>query len=289
LALTRRFFVIIREGVGIFSSYGCFDRAASISFYAFFSLIPILLLTTVMVGYVLGAHEGLLDRIIEMARLGLPYLGPRIISDLKGLADTWKTFGWVGLALLIFSAELVLDATSEALQHVFELPGKYGFFKKKVVNAVILLIPMFAALVSIIMTAAARILADFDLILFGVNVSYYFQGVLLAYVLPAVLMVMAVSFVYWIVGSPNIDFPYALIGAVVFTVIWELAKQLFAWYISYVPTYNRFYVSIGTMMILLLYIYFSATIFLFSASIARAAYRGAHGSVPHGRRAGVKS
>lgn len=278
----HKIFVIIRDGGRMFLSTGCFDKAAAISFYAFFSLIPILLLTTVMLGYLLGTREGLLDEVITMARQGLPYIGPRIISDLKGLASSWKAFGWLGIVLLIFSAEFVLNATNDALMAVFDVPRKYGFFKKKVINAVILLIPVFAGLMSISITAVARILTGFEFVVLGFDVTYYVQSLVLTYVLPYFLMVMSVSAVYWIVSGPSLNYDYSFFGAVIFATLWEVAKQLFAVYISYVPTYNKFYVSIGTMMILLLYVFFSACIFLFSACLARAAYKGRYGSFAPG-------
>ncbi|MFQ5465721.1 MAG: YihY/virulence factor BrkB family protein [Thermodesulfobacteriota bacterium] len=268
-----KYFIILREAFKNFHDNGCFDKAAAISFYAFFSLIPILFLTTVLLGYLMGTREGLLDEVIDMARRGLPYMGPRIISDLKGLATGWKTFGWLSIVLVILTAEFVLNAASEALKDVFEIERKHGFFKKKVIHAVILLIPVFAAFASISITALARILTSVEVVVLGFNISVYLQGLVVTYVLPFSLMTMAVAAVYRLLSGPNLNFDYAFYGSLVFTTLWELSKQFFAVYISYVPTYNRFYVSIGTMMILLLYIFFTASIFLFSATLARAAFR----------------
>ncbi len=263
---------VIGDGARVFSDHNCFDRAAAISFYAFFSLIPILLLTTVILGYMLGTREGLLEEVIRMARQGLPYIGPRIVSDLTGLAASWKALGWVSILLVFLAAEFVLNATSTALQAVFDVNTKRGFFKKKVLNAVILLIPVFTAMASITITTVAKIVAAFDLVFLGFDLSYYLESVVLIHLLPFFLMVMAVSIFYWVVGRTHMNFDYAFYGGLVFTVLWEVLKKLFAIYISIVPTYNKFYVSVGTIMILMLYIYCAALIMLFSASVARAAY-----------------
>ncbi|MBI5468270.1 MAG: YihY/virulence factor BrkB family protein, partial [Deltaproteobacteria bacterium] len=57
-----------------------------------------------------------------------------------------------------------------------------------------------------------------------------------------------------------------------FTALWELAKQLFAWYVSNFGAYNKFYGSLETLMLLLLWIFYSSNIFLFSACVAKSAY-----------------
>lgn len=276
----RKFFVVFREGIKIFLDNGCFDKAAAISFYAFFSLIPILLLTTVILGYLLGTQEGLLEHVITMAKQGLPYIGPRIISDLKGLATSWKTLGWVSIVLVILTAEFVLNVTSEALQEVFGVPKRYGFFKKKVINAFILIIPALAGFVSLTITTLAKVFTASKFLILGFDISYYVQSLMITYVLPFFIMVLAVSVVYWILSGPNLNFDYSFYGSLIFATLWEVSKHFFAIYISYVPTYNKFYGSIGTVMILLLYIFFTACIFLFSAAVARAAYRGKNEAYP---------
>lgn len=272
--MIRKFFVILRGGIKLFLANGCLNRAAAMSFYAFFSLIPILLLTTVALSYFLGSQEGLMERVLDMTRKSLPYLGPRIISDLKNLAREWSTLGWISVALLMMSAELVMNAASDALQAIFEVPGKYGFLRKRVVNSFMLLILIMAALLSVIITAATRVLALFEVTVMGFDITAYVQSLIITNLLPFFLMVMAVSVVFWVVSGDGLSYEYSFYGSVLFTTVWETAKQLFAWYISVVPTYNKFYGSLGTIMILLLWLFFSFTILLFSASVAKAAYKG---------------
>jgi membrane protein len=236
-----------------------------------------MLLTTVILGYLLGTREGLLEEVITMTRQGLPYIGPRIVSDLTGLAASWKALGWVSIVLVFLTAEFVLNATSTALQAVFDVRVKRGFLKKKVINAVILLIPVFTAMASITITAMARIVGTFDLVFLGFDLSYYVESVALTHLLPFFLMVIAVSVFYWVVGRPHINYDYSFYGGLIFAAQWEVLKKFFDIYISMVPTYNKFYVSVGTMMILLLYIYCTALVMLFSASVARAAFMSRHG------------
>lgn len=271
--MVRKRVSILSAGIRIFLDVGCIDRAASISFYAFFSLIPILLLVTAGLGFILGARADILDSVIEMARSSVPYISDRVVSDVRGLANAWRTFGWLSILMLILSAEMVLNSLAAALISIFEMQKRFNFFRKKIVNFVVMFLGILAALVSIMVTTVAEVVRSIDTTILGIDVGYYLiDSFALKYVLPFTIMVLATSAVFRIFSGPHLSFLYAFYGSLIFTLVWEFAKHMFALYISYFPYYNKIYGSLGTIMILLLWLFFTATIFLFSASVARAAF-----------------
>jgi uncharacterized BrkB/YihY/UPF0761 family membrane protein len=121
------FVVIVRDGGRIFLKKDCLTSAAAISFYAFFSLIPLLFLMTAGVGFILGSRPDLQDRIIAMVSASVPYLTPRIASDLKDLSINWKTFGWIGLLIFLSGAELVVGEAAKSLMEIFGTENRFGF------------------------------------------------------------------------------------------------------------------------------------------------------------------
>lgn len=269
-----RLLIILRDGIRIFRSSGSFDRAASISFYALFSIIPLMLLVTAGLGFILGTHADIFDNVVRMTRKSIPYLSERIVKDLAGLSKSWKAWGWFSVVMLILSSEMVLDSAAEALLEIFEVKGGFGYFRKKIINFAILLVALLTALASILVTAAAEILLSVRVVVYGVDLSYYLiEGLALTFILPFVLMALSVTFVYKMFSGSNLSFRFAFYGSLLFTSVWEVCKYLFAYYISNFAQYNKFYGSLSTVMILLLWIFFSTTIFLFSASLARAAYK----------------
>ncbi|MFQ5441710.1 MAG: YihY/virulence factor BrkB family protein [Thermodesulfobacteriota bacterium] len=265
---------IFQDSVRIFKENNCFNRAAAISFFAFFSLIPILFLIISALGFILGARGDILERVVNMAGTGLPYLSGGIIADLEGLVAAWKTFGWLSIVALVLSAELVLNAVADSLITIFDVHENYGFFRKRITNVAVVLLAVFSAFVSIIVTTAINIVERVDMTVLGFDLTHYiFEGIAVKYVFPFVVVVAAVTVVYKIFSGPNLVFRYAFYGAVIFAFLWEAAKQFFALYLYYFPSYNRFYGSLGTIMVLLIWMFFSAAIFLFSASVARAAFK----------------
>jgi len=269
----RKVYIVLRDGLGIFSEKSCIQRAAAISFYAFFSLIPMMFLITLTLGFFLGSRGEMLDEVIKTARISLPYLGDNVIEELRGVVAHGRTFRWFSVMALIFSSELVLNAVADALSAIFEIGGRYGFFRKRIINAFVILLAVGSVFASILVTAGMGLLEDVILKVIGRSAAgYIVNGLTLKYIFPFVLVVIAVTLVFKIFSGPDLNIRYAFFGSLIFSFIWELAKQGFALYLYYFPTYNRLYGSLGAIMILLLWMFFTAAIFLFSAAIARAAF-----------------
>ncbi len=269
---------IVADAFRRFMKHDCFIRAAALSFFAFFSLIPILFIITAMLGFVLGARNELLDEVVRMARQNIPFLSESIIRDLRGLVANWKTLGWVGIFFLLWSADFVLFALEHSLFIIFEIKQTRSFILRRLSGMLLIIVVIFFVLVSFGITTLSRIVAGADIHLFGIDIGYYLvKSPVFRDLLPFLLVTMAVAFAYKIIAARAVAFVYALVGSTVFTVLWEVAKRLFAWYISNFANFNKFYGSIGALMVLLLWIFYSMIIFLFGAALARAAHVGAKG------------
>lgn len=271
----RKTFSTVWKGLKLFIDNNCLTSAAAMSFYAFFSLIPLMILITASLGFVFGARVGLLDRVIEMVRQALPYLSERFIGDLRGLSSKWQSYGWLGLVFLLYSTEMVLGATSEALTAIFGTTERYGFFRRKVLNLFVLLLAIIASLASVIMTAVSIMFTKHTIELAGVKfLISLIDSLVFKIFLPFFVMAAMVALVYKMLSGPQMNLRYSFYGSLLFTALWESAKHLFAWYVSNFGSYNKFYGSLGTLMVLLLWIFYSSNIFLFCACIAKSAYDG---------------
>lgn len=268
----RKTFSTVWKGLKLFRDNNCLDGAAAISFYTLFALIPLTILITASLGFVFGKHAWLLDRVIAIVRQGLPYLSERMIDDLRGLSGDWRTYGWLGLLFLLYSTEMVLGAASDALTAIFGTAKRHGFLRRKILNLFVLLLAIIASLVSVAMTAVSIMFTRHSIELAGVKfLITLIDSLVFKLVLPFFFMACMVALVFKILSGPNMNLRYSFYGSLLFAALWESAKQLFAWYVSNFGVYS-IYGSLETLMLLLLWIFYSFNIFLFSACIAKSAY-----------------
>lgn len=264
----RRFFIFMAESIKAFSYDNCLTMAAAIAFYALFSLIPLMFLFFSFIGFILGTETWLFERILEFVKESLPYLSDSIIEDIKGLITNRKVFGWLGIALLLWGAELVILAIRNAMNQIFGETEKMGFIKTRLLVWGVFLIWCAVFLISIGLPVAAEILSKLKISVWGIDISYYItKSISFKYFLPVVIMVIAVAFIFKIFAGRNIKLRHAVLASIIFSVLWETAKHLFALYLAHFGSFNMMYGSLGAIMIMLLWIFYSAVILLFSAEI----------------------
>ena len=62
----------------------------------------------------------------------------------------------------------------------------------------------------------------------------------------------------------------ALAGAILASVLWEIAKQLFRLYIQRVSLYNEIYGPLAVLIAFAMFVYYSAVVFVFSGAFVAA-------------------
>jgi membrane protein len=267
----KRISDILRYSINAFLEDNCIHWAASLSFYTFFSLIPILFLIVSVIGFVLGSEAELLENVIALVKESIPFLSDSIISNLYGLIERRAVYSWFSIFAIIWCAEFVLKAIRDAMIPIFGIVEKRGFILNMLLSWGVFLVAIVVVIFSITVTIVMEFLETMMIPLLGVNVSnFLIQSVTIKYFLPLFVMILATSVLLKMLAGKKIKFVDALWGGVVFAVLWELAKNIFAWYVTNLTSYNKIYGSLGTLMILLIWIFYSFNILLFGAELSHA-------------------
>jgi membrane protein len=74
--------------------------------------------------------------------------------------------------------------------------------------------------------------------------------------------------IYKIIPNKKIGFKPALQAAIFTSLLWEIAKQLFGWYVMHLGRFSMVYGSLSTLAIFFLWIYYSSTILLLGGEVA---------------------
>jgi membrane protein len=74
--------------------------------------------------------------------------------------------------------------------------------------------------------------------------------------------------IYKIIPNKRIHFSSALQAALFTSLLWELAKHLFGWYVVHLARYSIFYGSLSTLVIFIFWVYYSSTILVLGGEFA---------------------
>jgi len=94
---------------------------ALVSYYAFFSIFPLLLVLVTVLGIVLADHPGLRDNILDTAFAQIPVIGTQLHDTAKGL-ETHGIVLVVGLVLALYGGLRAIDALQHAMNTMWNVP-----------------------------------------------------------------------------------------------------------------------------------------------------------------------
>ncbi|MDP2726938.1 MAG: YihY/virulence factor BrkB family protein, partial [Dehalococcoidia bacterium] len=166
-----------------------------------------------------------------------------------------------------WSASGIFGAASEAINDAWDIRKGRPFIQQYTLNITLVVAAGFFLFVSIGLTAFFRvfsIMAGPLLEPFPINVLWWLVSALLPF-----LSTLAVFLIiYKILPYTRVAWRGALVGAVVASLLFEIAKNVFSWYTQNLANYNLVYGSIGTVVVLLTWIYFSSVILLLGAELS---------------------
>ena len=90
----------------------------------------------------------------------------------------------------------------------------------------------------------------------------------LKYLLPFFFTYWMFFLLYKIVPNKKVSFKSAAQAACFSSILWEVAKQLFGWYVLHIGRFSMVYGSLSTLAIFFLWIYYSSAILLLGGEVA---------------------
>jgi membrane protein len=95
--------------------------AASVTYYAFFSIFPLLLVLVTLLGYALESNPSLQRRVLDSALADFPVIGPQLQTNVHSLRGSVAAL-IVGIAVALWAGTGVALALENALDHIWGVP-----------------------------------------------------------------------------------------------------------------------------------------------------------------------
>jgi membrane protein len=254
--------------------------AAALAYYSAISLAPLLIVTLSIAGLVFG-HEAASGHIAGQVQGLVGQDRAQVIEDIIANANQPKTgvvSGVVGTIILLLGAAGVFGALQDGLNTVWEVepkPGRgiLGILKDRFLSLTMVLGVGFLLLVSLVLSAALALLGK------------YFGGILPLHPLVLEVMNFVLSFgvvtllfalIFKVVPDVVISWSDVWIGAAITALLFTIGKVLIGLYLGR-STIGTAYGAAGSLVVILIWIYYSAQILFFGAELTQV-YTNKYGS-----------
>jgi membrane protein len=256
----------LRGAVYRFYTNDGFFLAAGLAFFFLVCMIPVTLLGVSAVGFVLSTEDAAREVVGQLAR-NFPVYERELTRVLLRIVQTRTASGLVGTGILVLFSTSLFGAARLVMHRMLGLRGSHNALRNFFVDAGMVLL-----------------LAG---LLFGATVATWMAQWFQTFVLEpiqtpsqwihAVAIVVSVGFSalmfylgYRFVPYRRVRVGAALAGAVLTSLLWEVAKQLFRLYIREVGLYDQIYGPLGVLGALVMFVYYSAVVFVFGAAYVAA-------------------
>jgi len=250
-----------------------FQLGAALSYYTVFSLAPMLVMVIAVAGLAFGqqAAEGALFG--ELANLIGPESAAAVQAMLRSASGTWPGIlaTAVGVGTLIIAATAVFGELQSALNVIWKAPargshGVWHLLKSRLLSLSVILVIGFLLLVSLVISTALAAFSDYlDWILPGLATILRIVHLTLSFGFTTVLFAM----MFKILPDNPVEWEEVWLGAAVAAVLFTAGKHLISLYIgssNMASTYG----AAGALIIVLVWVYYSAQILLLGAEFAKA-------------------
>lgn len=258
---------VITGSVSDFFRDNCMNLSAAIAFHTLLSLFPLLFIVVSIYAGVMGDTGGLHTYTIKFLKTFVPGLDQEIAKELRSLV-AHRNLGYVGFFLFIWLSSQVFLSLEYAINLIFRTPAHRHFLYSTLLSVVMIILAFLLFAVSFAMTSFAKYLKSHPLVIGKWNLAGMLAGsILFKFIIPFILIVIAYAVIYKMLPHARVSWRNAFIGAGITAILWEAAKHLFTWYAAESLTLGSIYGSLSTIILFLLWIFYSAAILLFGAEI----------------------
>ena len=260
---------ILVDALKNYRTNGDANQAAAIALYAVLSAIPLFVLTIIAAGYIFSSYPQIQNDIVDAVRGFNPYFSEKILVQLGQIEKKRHLLGWLGVLGLIWLSTQIFNSMEDALNITFHSPKKRNFIVSKLLAIAMIPMGWIVGGASVAISYLTALIVSQPIELLSGVASYLstMSGAFLRYLLPYIVTVIFFSIVYRIIPTAKIKFSVALVGGAIFALLMEIAKQLFTWYVSNYTRYDVIFGSLEAVVILIIWLFYVALIFLFCAEI----------------------
>ena len=269
----QKIWKVLQETVANWNKHGATTHSAALAYLSLFSLAPVLILAIAVAGWVFGAEAAQGRVQYELSR----FIGPdgaAVVQEIVAASSRPKAnriTAIIGLVTLLLSATGALMQLQETLNTIWEVTPKPGFFLKALLKkrfvCLLLVLGVGAVLMASLVASAA--LAFLQRLLesrleVGLAALVGWADVVLSWL----LMTLLIGMIYRILPDVRIGWRDVIWGSAVTAVLFLLGKYAIGYYLQTAAVTSA-YGAAGSLVLILIWVYYSSLIFLLGAEFTR--------------------
>jgi membrane protein len=259
---------LVRASVAAWSEDYASSMGAALAFYTVFSLAPVLLIAVAVAGLVFDTHAAQQAVTLQLAGL----MGSEAATAVEAMLQSAQSPSGglisttIGIVTLLIGASAVFGELQDALNRIWRAPvprppGLWRLVRERILSFGMILGVGFLLIVSLVISAAIAALGEWWGAAFG-HLAFLFEAI--NFLLSFGVITVAFALIYKLIPRMSVQWHDVWIGAAVTALLFTVGKSLIGIYLGRSGVTSAFGAA-GSLIVLLLWVYYSAQIFLLGA------------------------
>jgi len=271
---------ILRAAVKRFGDERGPEASASLAYYAFFSIFPMILVIIVIGSYFLD-RDVVQNQLLSLLQGVIPGAQDLVIGNIERVLQSRGAVTLIALVSLVWSATSVFNILAKNINRAFPKAIVPDFIKGRLMGFFMFLALSLLMILAVGSTTIVELIPAIKIPFNGKSLHQTLLWQIGAFLLPFSFNTLMFWAMYYLVPQVKVSRKASLIGALVAGVTWDMVNNAFTWYLSSgLDQYHLVYGSVGTVVAMLFWVYLTGTITLLgahlTASIQAAMVKKAH-------------
>src|SRR5678815_5579340 len=247
-----------------------FGRAAELSYYFLLALFPFLIFLTSVIGLVLGSGTGTRHMLFNYLARIMPPSAFQLIDNTMTEVSTASGGGKLSFGILaaLWAASNGLGAITESLNTAYDLKETRSWWKQRLTSIGLTMALSVLIILALVLVVAGGRIAEGLAAAYGLGDTFPLAWKIIQW--PVVLGCMTLAFALIYYFAPDFReqaWRWLTPGAAIGVALWLLVSIAFRVYLHFFNSYSATYGSLGAVIILMLWLYFTGAAVLIGGEI----------------------
>src|SRR5215510_11100671 len=247
-----------------------FGRAAELSYYFLLALFPFLIFLTSIIGLVLGSGTGTRHMLFNYLARIMPPSAFQLIDNTMWEVSSSSTGGklWFGILGALWAASNGLGAITESLNTAYDLTESRPWWKQRLTAISLTMGLSVLIILALVLVVAGGRISEGLATAYGLGDAFPLAWKIIQWPVVFASMILAFALIYYF--APDFReqaWKWLTPGAAIGVALWLLVSIAFRVYLNFFDSYSTTYGSLGAVIILMLWLYFTGAAVLIGGEV----------------------
>ena len=248
---------VFRETIAGFAKHNILGLSASLSFYALFALIPLILLIFYLLSHLIFSSDYAIVKLAILTSNIMPDFSGKIMTEVYKASNSKAAWGALGLFILLWTITPLARAMRSSFYSISSMTETPSFFRGKIkdilsVLGILLLFFSFTAAGFLV-----EVIVNFLAIHLPKNILNYVGGSI-----TFAITTLLIALFYKMFFPMQVAIRHIFIGALLTALLWVLMRPAFELFLSVNQNFGAVFGSMKNMFVSITWLYLNFAVFL---------------------------